>query len=344
MKKPFFSIVIPTYNRPGYLKMAIKSVLRQNFNDFEIVVNDNSQNLLSRQVSNSFKDKRICYFKNKANLGYFRNLYQVIKKASGKYVFILGDDDLILKKKTLFNIHKLIEKYNYGYIRLKYVYYKNFNYLFSHFNADNKKNRTIEKDQSNVDVYQFIYDAVFQFISGNVFKNVDISIPELATGYKKVSMEDFYIKFLFEACKSDGGCIDDEDIILAKWSTTIGGTYAFDVIDNRIFLEKSWDLFFPNLSEKEKQRWIIKQTNDLVFFLPSLKYYTSSINVIRHMKRTFELNKNLIYNPKYYFSAFMALIIPRFMWDILRNMFQSKKRISIARWKDELDDLKKFVN
>lgn len=342
MKIPFFSIVIPTYNRPNDLKMAINSVLRQDFKDYEIIINDNSENLQSKKVYLNFKDKRIIYFKNKTNIGYARNLYQAIKKASGKYIFILGDDDLILKVNSLNNIHQLITKYHYGYIRLKYVYYKNFDFLFSHFNAEGEKRQIIKKNQPNIDVYQFIYDAVFQFISGNVFRNVDISIPELAAGNKKISMEEFYIKFLFIACRNDGGYIDNVDIILAKWSTFIDGTHFFYVAGNRMFLEKSWDLIFPDLTEKEKQKWIINQTNNLVLFLPSLKYYTSSDNVIKHIKRTFELNKSLIYNPKYYFSAFIALIMPRFIWKILRTMFQNKKRVLITDWKNELGDLKKI--
>jgi len=344
MKKPFFSIVIPTYNRPLDLKMAISSVLRQDFRDSEIVVSDNSQNTKSEKICQKLQDKRIKYFRNKTNIGFYKNLYVAIKRASGNYIFILGDDDLILKVQTLSNVYKLISKYHYGYIRLKYVYYKNFNYIFSHFNTNRTERDEIKKNQPNADVYQFIYDAVFQFISGNIFKNMGVIIPELASGEKKPLIEESQINFLYAACKNYGGYVDKNNVILAKWSTVIGGTYFFDVIDNRIFLEKSWDLIFPNLTKSEQQRLIIKQTNDMVWFLPSLKYYTNNTNVIRHIKRTFELNRNLIYNPKYYISAFVALTMPRFVWDILRKVFQSKKRIPTFEFQKELNDLEKYIN
>ncbi len=38
---PFFSVVIPTYNRENIIKKAIDSVLSQSFQDFEIIIIDN---------------------------------------------------------------------------------------------------------------------------------------------------------------------------------------------------------------------------------------------------------------------------------------------------------------
>lgn len=38
--KPFFNIVIPTYNRAALIGMTLKSVLAQNFDDFELLVVD----------------------------------------------------------------------------------------------------------------------------------------------------------------------------------------------------------------------------------------------------------------------------------------------------------------
>ena len=51
MNKSFFSIVIPTYNRAEFLKIAIDSVLEQSFDEFELIViddasTDNTQELL----------------------------------------------------------------------------------------------------------------------------------------------------------------------------------------------------------------------------------------------------------------------------------------------------------
>ena len=39
-KKPFFSVIIPTYNRSNTLKRAVKSVLKQTLKDFELIIVD----------------------------------------------------------------------------------------------------------------------------------------------------------------------------------------------------------------------------------------------------------------------------------------------------------------
>ena len=40
MKSPFFSIIIPTYNRSALIKEAINSVINQSFKDFELIIVD----------------------------------------------------------------------------------------------------------------------------------------------------------------------------------------------------------------------------------------------------------------------------------------------------------------
>ena len=45
IKKIFFSVIIPTYNRPKTLSKSINSVLNQNFKNFEIIVVDDCSKL-----------------------------------------------------------------------------------------------------------------------------------------------------------------------------------------------------------------------------------------------------------------------------------------------------------
>ena len=122
MSRPFFSIVIPTYNRPDDLNNVIKSVLCQNYSNYEIIVSDNSTNTDSEIICRSFKNKKIKYSKNKDNIGFTRNFYKVIKQAKGKYIYTLSDDDLFLRSDSLANIYKIIQKHHYGYVRQKFIY------------------------------------------------------------------------------------------------------------------------------------------------------------------------------------------------------------------------------
>lgn len=58
---PYFSVVVPTYNRADKLKRTIQSVLGQTFGDFELLVMDDGSKDHSREVVESFCDARIRY-------------------------------------------------------------------------------------------------------------------------------------------------------------------------------------------------------------------------------------------------------------------------------------------
>ena len=63
MSKPFFSVIIPTYNRSSLLNKAIKSVFKQNFNDYEIIIIDSNSNDNTEEIIKSFDQEKIIYKK-----------------------------------------------------------------------------------------------------------------------------------------------------------------------------------------------------------------------------------------------------------------------------------------
>jgi len=95
MITPFFSIIIPTYNRTSFIKKTIDSVLVQSFNDFEIIIVDDGSTDNTKDIIDTINDKRINYFyKENGERGAARNYG--IKKAKGKYITFLDSDDLLL--------------------------------------------------------------------------------------------------------------------------------------------------------------------------------------------------------------------------------------------------------
>ena len=56
-KSPLFSVVIPTYNCADFLKRALSSVFVQTYQNFEVIVVDNSSTDNTEDVLNSFDDK-----------------------------------------------------------------------------------------------------------------------------------------------------------------------------------------------------------------------------------------------------------------------------------------------
>lgn len=96
MNAPLVSICTPTYNRPKLLEKTIRSCLAQTHENFEIIIADNSDNDVSRELVARINDPRIRYQKNETNLGFIGNINKVVSLATGKYVKLLMDDDVIM--------------------------------------------------------------------------------------------------------------------------------------------------------------------------------------------------------------------------------------------------------
>lgn len=92
-KQVQFSILCPTYNRSKLLRRAVESVLKQRFEDFElIVVNDGSTDE-TREVMESFSDNRIVYVEHERNKGINAARNTGYNLARGHYIALLDDDD-----------------------------------------------------------------------------------------------------------------------------------------------------------------------------------------------------------------------------------------------------------
>jgi glycosyltransferase involved in cell wall biosynthesis len=91
---PLVSVIIPTYNRPKYLREAIASVLRQTYTNFEIIVSDDGSAESPEAIVTSFQDARIRFRRNATNLGIGWNATYAFQAANGSYVASLNDDDM----------------------------------------------------------------------------------------------------------------------------------------------------------------------------------------------------------------------------------------------------------
>lgn len=91
---PLISVVIPTFNRPHYLREAIASALAQTYPHIEVLVRDNASDDETRQVVRSFGDPRIQYHRNEFNVGPTRNVIAGCVESRGKYIANLHDDDV----------------------------------------------------------------------------------------------------------------------------------------------------------------------------------------------------------------------------------------------------------
>jgi glycosyltransferase involved in cell wall biosynthesis len=111
MVNKFFSIVIPTRERHDTLKYSIQSVINQTYKDFELVIMDNYSSPETASVVALFNDERINYYRSPERLSMSDNWELGLSKATGEYVFVLGDDDALMPDGLEVCLN-LINKYN----------------------------------------------------------------------------------------------------------------------------------------------------------------------------------------------------------------------------------------
>jgi glycosyltransferase involved in cell wall biosynthesis len=114
---PFFSIIIPTYNRALFLKIAVESVLQQSFKDFELIIVDDGSTDSTRKIIEEYMGQS-----TKIKYGYQQNMGPAaarnrgLKEARGDYICFLDSDDRFRNDKL---------EITYQYIK-KYTQYKIF--------------------------------------------------------------------------------------------------------------------------------------------------------------------------------------------------------------------------
>jgi glycosyltransferase involved in cell wall biosynthesis len=99
---PLVSVIIPTYNRSQLLKRAIQSVLKQTYQDYELIIIDDCSKDNTTEIINQFKDNRIKYNRRTINSGGSLIPRQDgIKLSTGIYIAVLDDDDFWHDKNKL---------------------------------------------------------------------------------------------------------------------------------------------------------------------------------------------------------------------------------------------------
>jgi len=101
-KKPFLSISIPTYNRADCLKNLLSQIVPQSerLGSIQICISNNCSTDSTKEVVADFVKKYpdlIKYNENEKNLGFDRNMFKAIEMAQGSFVWLLCDDDLVVK-------------------------------------------------------------------------------------------------------------------------------------------------------------------------------------------------------------------------------------------------------
>lgn len=165
-KQPLLSICIPTFNRAKFLEGSLKSFEEQfrdvNKSEIELYVSDNcSEDYTPKVVQSAIqRGLPITYNRNEQNLGPDRNFLHCMQWASGKYIWLLGDDDL-LKPGIVKYILDQLRNHDYGLVHLSVVSNKN----------------SLPEIQEYDNLEKFLKNVSFwiTFMSGSIFLKESVS-------------------------------------------------------------------------------------------------------------------------------------------------------------------------
>ncbi len=120
---PFFSVIIPTYNRKSLLTKAVDSVREQTYPDWELIIIDDGSNDGTGQLIANYNDSRIRYT-HQSNQGVSKARNEGLKQAQGKYICFLDSDDWWNKDKLSIGYQYINQNPRYKIFHTQEIWYR----------------------------------------------------------------------------------------------------------------------------------------------------------------------------------------------------------------------------
>lgn len=324
MKQPYFSIVIPTYNRVKDLQFALYCILRQSFSDYEIIVSDNCSVDTTKKIVRGIRNKKIRYYRNNKNIGSTRNYGEAITLARGKYIFMHGDDDFLLYDHSLQEIYNEMQQHKeIGYVRVNYMCTvlgrkRVFNFAV---NRPFHTNEYLPPSMTYESILSFILRSDAYFLTGIIFKNcVPRSIQIIDSQHAP------WIEMLLFVTKKYGAEYINKQHVVASWSEDASkkNTYysQYSLIQGKLEAENYFDHVRTYLDKESYERFLYQQLQSVyVRFFPLIKYYVGTNNFRCISRRIREICPAIARHIDYWVWYAIALVIPVSVWGSLRRIY-----------------------
>lgn len=103
------TILTPTFNDANFISLMIESVLKQNYQSWELLISDDASNDNTPEIVYPFlKDDRIRYFRSEVNEDQLNALYKIVPWVTGDIVMLLHSDDMLSDESVLSRIVSLL--------------------------------------------------------------------------------------------------------------------------------------------------------------------------------------------------------------------------------------------
>lgn len=307
-----FSICLPVYKGSHVLGLALDSIFKQSFQNYEIIIGDDtppefkSEILKTQKLIKSYKDKRIKYFRNTHNLGYPLNLRKIVSKAKNDVIFLLAQDDVLLKhalQKThdAFSLDKDI-----GVVTRPYFWFMNdIRHPVRQVSAYNPQLDSVLSIFDGQTTFVKIFETVGQ-LSGLAYvrKYMDEPINEeifLAHIYPFASiLKQHKCVFLAQPTVAVG--------IYNSHSRSISSVYNLSPTTSWLTMYRT---IFANKQFEKQRHWGVKHMSTHFIGLVQIKNYGSQQALFNEIIVLIKNRWQNIYHPKFWFYVLVTVLVPR---------------------------------
>ena len=295
MKSPILSICIPTYNRSVFLKQSLDVLCHQiNSDDVELIISDNDSPDDTKEVVGEFikQNSRIQYFKQDTNVGASRNFISLMNRAQGKYILLLGDDD-ILTDNAVSVLVDILKRKDYGLL-----------YVETRI-TDNKGTKEFDNKTDFIKEISYFYT----FMSSSIFRKDVVEMIEDPLRYvpSHLLQMPFYIK---STLLSDYNAITYEPVFATiGLAAKANGGYNFFVV----FVNWYYRIWEEYLDDKQLLKWLKKDIWSFVW------QYTKKLLLHKDVGN-FKVENGWIILFKHYGNE------SYFWWSLIKYPFAETKR------------------
>ena len=295
---PFFSIIIPTYNRAHLLPIAIESVLNQTFTNWELVIVDDGSTDNTKAVVESFNDDRIKYIwqENKERSAASNN---GIGQSKGTYICFLDSDDYYLNNRLELFHYEILERNSPKALFYTGICFKN--------------GDTIIKQEEEPNIYKSMMDYIVYNVIGN---------PQVCVHYQ-----------ILEQHKYNEQLTISEDMEL--WIRILDAGYSFIFLNNYTIVavnhlgrSVSNSIVDSHIKMLDVLNFIFKKPHPGNAISNSMKRFVYSINYYGQAKYHISKNKKKEALQYLFYSIFMKCCSPQTkhkLFLMYKILFTSKK-------------------
>ena len=259
ISQALLTIAIPTYNRSPFLDELLSSLCDQ-FNcdpRIELLVSDNASVDDTSQIIETYTNRgvKINYLRNVSNIGPDANFLQCFEQAEGKYVWLIGDDDLVIPG-AIEKIMTYLQSADYSLVYVS-------SYCFEHSTEPNKV-KVVHSPSVIKDARAFARSIHINltFISGLIINKNRLKTAKTTTFSDLVGTNLVQLGWAYEALNSyDRGLYIHEKLVGMRTNNT--GGYVL----SQIFGYNLQAITSHRLKDTKVARSIINGT--LMRFLPA---------------------------------------------------------------------------